>query len=161
MIFTRSFELRSCPLDVSTRKSKRREIGREHLGSQAVNRYCSVCKNSCHPPFMGWHFPSRQNLVTAARPGWEPRAPRLYADTWNQLRMPLRGINDPRHWRNHAEEMRGLAKAMKNSETRRIMNQLADGWDEMADRAQRRVARLDRSAVARRPADLNPKRSLH
>ena len=110
---------------------------------------------------MGWHFPTRQNLVTAARPGWEPRAPRLYADTWNQLRMPLRDINDPRHWRNRAEEMRWLTKAMKNSETRRIMKQLADGWDEMADRAQRRVARLDRSAVARRPADLNPERSLH
>jgi hypothetical protein len=75
--------------------------------------------------------------------------------------MPPRDIHDPRHWRNRAQEMRVLAEAMNDTETRRIMNQLADGWDEMAHRAERRVARPDRSAIARRTADLNFKRSLH
>ena len=40
-----------------------------------------------------------------------------------------------------------LAEDMKDTETRRIMNRLADGWDEMADRAERRVARPDRYAT--------------
>ena len=33
-----------------------------------------------------------------------------------------------------------LAKHMKDAETRRTMNRLADGWDKMADRAERRKA---------------------
>ena len=52
--------------------------------------------------------------------------------------MPPRDIHDPRHWRNRAQEMRVLAEAMNDTETRRMMNQLADGWDEMAHRAEER-----------------------
>jgi len=65
--------------------------------------------------------------------------------------MPPQDIYDPRHWRNSAEEMRVLAEAVKDTETRRIMSRLADGWDKMADRAERCTAKpnrdLDRNAT--------------
>ena len=38
---------------LASRKSKRREIGREHLGSSGGTCYSSVCKNSCHPSIYG------------------------------------------------------------------------------------------------------------
>jgi hypothetical protein len=58
--------------------------------------------------------------------------------------MWLRDVNDPRHWRNRAEEVRVLAEGMNDAKTRPIMTRLADGWDKMADRAERRAAMLAR-----------------
>jgi hypothetical protein len=72
-----------------------------------------------------------------------------------------RGINDPKHLRDRAGEMRMLAGCMKDARTRRKMERLADGWDKLADHAERRVARPDRSVTPTRTADSNPKRSLH
>jgi hypothetical protein len=57
------------------------------------------------------------------------------------------GINDPKHLRDRAGEMRMLAGGMKDARTRRKMERLADGWDKLADRAERRVARPDRSVM--------------
>ena len=45
---------------------------------------------------------------------------------------------DPIDWRDRAAEMRVLADTMKDNETWRIINQLADDYDILADRAQRR-----------------------
>ena len=88
------------------------------------------------PHLKGWHFPTKQNLVMD--PG--SRSPRLNLERGISF-TPTRDIHDPRHWRSHAEEMRVLAEDMNDTETRRIMNRLADGWDEMADRAERRAAK--------------------
>ena len=103
------------------------------MGVQSLIFLCSAYKNSCQPPHLrGWQFPARQNLVMGARVG---------SNFERRIRfVQPRDINDPRHWRNRAEEMRVLAKHMKDAETRRTMNRLADGWDKMADRAERRKA---------------------
>ena len=53
-----------------------------------------------------------------------------------------------------------LAEDMKDAETRRTMNRLADGWDKMADRAERRAAKPDRY-LDRNDADLHPSRLMH
>ena len=57
--------------------------------------------------------------------------------------MPVRDIYDLRHWRSRAKEMRVLAQGMYDTETRRIMTRLADGWDKMADGAERLAVPLE------------------
>jgi hypothetical protein len=56
--------------------------------------------------------------------------------------------------------MRVLANGMNDTKTRRIVTRLADGWDKMADRAERRAASLARY-LDRNDADLHPSRLLH
>jgi len=53
--------------------------------------------------------------------------------------MALAHINDVKHWRDRAAEMRALSDTMKDDETWRLMNRLADGYDTLADRAQVRA----------------------
>ena len=53
--------------------------------------------------------------------------------------MPPNSVNDAKHWRDRAAEMRVLADTMKDDETWRIMNRLADDYDFLADRAQERA----------------------
>ena len=67
--------------------------------------------------------------------------------------MPAQDIYDPRRWRSRAKEMRVLAEGMYNTKTRRIVTRLADGWDKMADGAERRAAKLARY-LDRNDADL-------
>jgi hypothetical protein len=74
--------------------------------------------------------------------------------------MAGRDIYDLRHWRSRAKEMRGLAEGVSDTETQRIVTRLADGWDKMADRAERRAANLPRY-LDRNGADLHPSRLLH
>jgi hypothetical protein len=57
--------------------------------------------------------------------------------------MPVRDIYDLKHWRSRAKEMRVLAEGIYDTETRRIMTRLADGWDKMADGAERFAVPLE------------------
>jgi hypothetical protein len=61
----------------------------------------------------------------------------LLLHTGSEAPMAASHVNDPKHWRDNAAEMRALAKVVKDAETRHIMNRLADGWDKMADRCRK------------------------
>jgi hypothetical protein len=49
--------------------------------------------------------------------------------------MPPTSVNDGKHWRDRAAEMRILSIMMRDIETRAIMIRLADEYDALADRA--------------------------
>ena len=49
--------------------------------------------------------------------------------------MPIQTYGDPKHWYDRAAEMRVLADEVANVEARRMMNKLADEYDNLGDRA--------------------------
>ena len=49
--------------------------------------------------------------------------------------MPPRETNDPDHWRNRAAQMLSLASKMAGSDAAILMNDLADDYDRLAERA--------------------------
>jgi hypothetical protein len=53
--------------------------------------------------------------------------------------MPRTHINDSKHWRNRAAEMRVLSTTLHDVETIAIMLRLADDYDILADRAEARA----------------------
>ena len=55
--------------------------------------------------------------------------------------MTLQGLNDVKHWRDRAAEMRVLSCDMKDFEARTLMFKLANDYDKLADRAEDRAAR--------------------
>jgi hypothetical protein len=55
--------------------------------------------------------------------------------------MTLQGLNDAKHWRDRAAEMRVLSGEMKDFEARTLMLKLANDYDKLADRAEDRAAR--------------------
>ena len=54
--------------------------------------------------------------------------------------MTLQGLNDAKHWRDRAAEMRELSSEMKDFEARTSMFKLANDYDKIADRAEERAA---------------------
>jgi hypothetical protein len=54
--------------------------------------------------------------------------------------MTLQGLNDVKHWRDRAAEMRVLSGDMKDFEARNLMLKLANDYDKLADRAEVRAA---------------------
>jgi hypothetical protein len=53
--------------------------------------------------------------------------------------MTLQGINDAKHWRDRAAEMRVLSDGMQDQEAQRTMLKLANDYDILADRAEDRA----------------------
>jgi len=53
-------------------------------------------------------------------------------------RAPRALLNDAEHWRDRAEEARGLAQQITDSEARRMMLVIAADYDWLAERAKQR-----------------------
>jgi hypothetical protein len=51
----------------------------------------------------------------------------------------MSSVQDPKHWRQHAEEMRALAKSESDMTARSAMMQIAENYDRLAERAQART----------------------
>ena len=67
--------------------------------------------------------------------------------------MALEGINDAKHWRDRAAEMRALSDDIKNLDAQRMMLKLANDYDKLANRAEDRAARDKRAHLARERKD--------
>jgi hypothetical protein len=50
--------------------------------------------------------------------------------------MPYGKVNDAKHWRDRAAEMRALSDMMSDLEPKAIMLRLAEDYDRLADKAQ-------------------------
>ena len=48
-------------------------------------------------------------------------------------------INDPKHWRERAEEARTFAEALDDPEAKRMMFEIARGYERLAQRAEERL----------------------
>jgi hypothetical protein len=55
--------------------------------------------------------------------------------------MAPKDIYDSKHWRDRATEMRALADGMSGSKPAQLLNDLADDYDKLADRAEVRCER--------------------
>jgi hypothetical protein len=53
--------------------------------------------------------------------------------------MPQVPINDPKHWRDRAEEARTVADQMGEPDAKRKMLRIADDYEELARRAEQRL----------------------
>jgi len=53
--------------------------------------------------------------------------------------MPKVPINDPKHWRERAEEARTVADAMSDPDSKRKMLRISDDYEELARRAEKRL----------------------
>jgi hypothetical protein len=54
--------------------------------------------------------------------------------------MTRQALNDAKHWRDRAAEMRALSLSMDDVEAQRTMLRLASDYDKLADRAEDRAA---------------------
>jgi len=59
--------------------------------------------------------------------------------------MPSVFLNDPQHWRDRADQMRALAGESSDPESRTIMLRVANDYDLLARRAERRAQGLAQS----------------
>jgi hypothetical protein len=65
--------------------------------------------------------------------------------------MSAQQVNDPRHWRARAAQMRAMSDRMKDAKTKATMLKLAEDYDKLAERVDSSLSDLtyhQRSAVS-------------
>jgi hypothetical protein len=55
-------------------------------------------------------------------------------------------INDPNHWRERAEEARTIADEITDKESKRQMLRIAQDYEELAKRAEKRLLAADKTS---------------
>ena len=55
-------------------------------------------------------------------------------------------LNDPKHWRERAEEARSIADQVSDPEAKRTMLRIADDYERLAEHARRRAEKQSRVA---------------
>jgi hypothetical protein len=56
-------------------------------------------------------------------------------------------LDDAEHWLSRAEETRTIAEIMTDAEARRIMFDIAEGYDRLAERAVERTGNRERNTL--------------
>ena len=51
----------------------------------------------------------------------------------------MSNVNDPKHWRDRAEEMRVLAEQMQDADSKRMMLNIVEEYEKLATRAEVRL----------------------
>ena len=59
--------------------------------------------------------------------------------------LPSSFINDPEHWRQRAAELRALAEQVSDLRSKQIMLGIANEYDRLAERAEKRAKGLPQS----------------
>src|SRR6516165_3021744 len=89
-----------------------------------------------HPPLWGMPRQPQADGSASKSPSWNPRSCfRLSSGGDSAEPMPASHVNDSKHWRNRAAQMRALSDMMKEVEAAATMLRLADDYDLLADRA--------------------------
>src|SRR5262245_2270365 len=68
-----------------------------------------------------------------------------------QQGQPKVRINDPKHWRARAEEARTVADEMNDPDSRRKMFRIAEDYEELATRAERRLKQQKQQQQQQQP----------
>jgi len=63
-----------------------------------------------------------------------------------QQQQPKVPINDPKHWRERAEEARAVADVMTDEKTKKMMLRIAGDYEELARRAELRLNAADKNS---------------
>jgi len=69
------------------------------------------------------------------------RAERRLKQQQQQQQQPKIPINDPKHWRKRAREVRIVADELTDPDAKRRMLRMVDDYEELARRAERRLKR--------------------
>jgi len=56
--------------------------------------------------------------------------------------LAFRSVDDPKHWRDRAKEMRALLDALTDYKIKEAIIRLADDYDKLADRAEERAVEM-------------------